>query len=188
VKTSEGDKTISFKVFRQEDLDILVSALKQDYIKYRVLTSPDGTMNKITYKVTADEAKVAMKSNVKVLLYDLSTSYNTRNLSCEGKCTIVADGKTYTDQTPIVETHDGFLYLTIEDSIYGPDKITVTPGKKDGLITFTKYNRTSYAKNPWNTFRGSIIFAKDKIKNMKTSTYDEKFVVINDLPFNDYMK
>ena len=113
VITSAGDhgqaqsgKIISLRLFRQEDLDILVSALKLDYIKYRALASPDGTMNKITHKVTIDEAKTYMKSNEKVLLYDLSANYELRNLSCEGKCTIIADGKTYKHQTPIVESHD----------------------------------------------------------------------------------
>ena len=66
--------------------------------------------------------------------------------------------------------------------------MTITAGKKDGLITFTNYKRTSYASNPRNTFRGSITFVKDKIKNMKSGQYDEKYVAINELPFNDYMK
>jgi len=188
VITSEGEKIISFKVFRQEDLDVLLSALKLDYVKYRIMTSPDGTMNKITHKITMDEAKTYMQSNVKVLLYDLSADYNIWNLSCENKCIINADGKIYTYQAPVIESHNGFLYLTIEDNLYGPKKMTITAGKKNGLITFTNYNRTSYAKNPWNTFRGSVNFVKDKIKNMKSGQYDEKYVVINELPFNDYLK
>jgi|GEM_PF-717587 len=187
IVTSEGEKIISFKIFRQEDLDVLLSVLKQDYVKYRIMTSPDGTMNKITHKVTMDEAKTYMQGKVKVLLYDLS-NYDTRNLSCEGKCVINADGKTYKDQTPIIESHNGFLYLTIEDSIYGPEKMTVTPGKSGGLITFTNYKRASYAKNPRNMFRGSITFAKDKIKNLKSGNYELRYTVVNELPFNDYLK
>lgn len=187
VITASWTKIISFKVFRQEDLDVLLSALKLDYVKYRIMTSPDGTMNKITHKVTLDEAKTYMQSNVKVLLYDLS-NYETRSLSCEGKCIITADGKTYTDQTPIIESHDGFLYLTIEENIYGPKEMTVRAGKSGGLITFSNYKRTSYASNPRNTFRGSITFTKDKIKNLKSGNYDLKYVVINELPFNDYLR
>jgi 6-phosphogluconolactonase (cycloisomerase 2 family) len=152
------------------------------------MASPDGTINKITHKVALDEAKTYMQSNMKVLLYDLTANYEIWNLSCEGKCIINVDGKIYTYQTPIVESHNGFLYLTIEENIYGPEKMTITAGRKDGLITFSNYNRASYAKNPWNSFRGSIIFTQDKIKNMKSGNYDTKYVVINELPFNDYMK
>lgn len=60
--------------------------------------------------------------------------------------------------------------------------------KSGGLVTFKNYDRASYAKVPRNTFRGSIVFQKDKIKNLNTSKYDTQFVVVNDVKFSDYMK
>jgi len=168
VITEDGEKTISLKLFRQEDLDIVINSLKDNYIKYRIMASPDGTTNKITHKVTLDEAKNYMKSNIKVLLYDLTANNETRTLSCEGKCILNVDGKTYTHASPIIEAHNGFLYMTLDENLYSPKKITVIAGQKDGLITFSNYNRTSYASNPWNTFRGKITFSKDQVKNLKT--------------------
>lgn len=87
-------------------------------------------------------------------------------LSCEGDCKIETDQKTYTYANPTIESHNGILYLTMGEDLYTPSSIKVTALKSGGLITFVNYDRTSYAKNPWNTFRGSLLFQKDKIKNM----------------------
>jgi hypothetical protein len=47
------------------------------------------------------------------LLYELSTTLPRYEVSCDGGCSIQADDKTYTDVKPIIETSNGFVYLTL---------------------------------------------------------------------------
>lgn len=60
--------------------------------------------------------------------------------------------------------------------------------KINSLVIVTNYKRTSAAKIPRNTFRGSLLFTKDSLKNLTTKQYQNQYVVINTLLFNDYLK
>jgi hypothetical protein len=56
------------------------------------------------------------------------------------------------------------------------------------LVKVTSYDRKSYGGAPWNVFRGSLIFKQNPIKNLASGSIDNRFVIINRLPFADYMK
>lgn len=57
IKAGGKTKRISFKIFWQDDMKTSTDAVKQEYVKYRVMTSPDGSMSKITHQVTLAEAR-----------------------------------------------------------------------------------------------------------------------------------
>lgn len=163
-------KRISFFVVWQEDLSGIISSLKQDYTTYRLLSTTDGSMNKISHQITLDEAKKYVAGNEKVLLYDLSVNYDRRELNCgdSSACKVVGDGKVYTITDPVIESHDGFLYVTVGENVLSPAIVSVSAAN-GGMVKVTNYERTSYAKNPRNTFRGSLTFQKDKIKSSSAS-------------------
>lgn len=110
----------------QDDANALISSLKENYVKYRMMASPDGTMSKISHQIQLDEAKQYMAENIKVLLYELTKNYDRREFTCEGKCKIETDKKSYIIKDPVIESHDGFLYLTIGEDIITSSKMTVS--------------------------------------------------------------
>jgi peptidoglycan hydrolase-like amidase len=120
-------------------------------------------------------------------LYDLSTKFTSRNVSCDGECKVTAEGKDYFVEYAKIENRSGSLYLILSDQTISTTKIQIT-SNLSGLVTVTNYARESYAKIPRNTFRGSLIFEKQVMKSLATSQFIEQYVVINNLPFTDYLK
>jgi hypothetical protein len=57
------------------------------------------------------------------------------------------------------------------------------------LVTVSSYARKSYGGTPWNTFRGSLVFKNNPVKNLASGgKIENRFIIINRLLFNDYMK
>lgn len=42
-------------------------------------------------------------------------NYPRYEISCDGGCNIIADDKSYVSAAPIVEVHEGFIYLSLPD-------------------------------------------------------------------------
>jgi hypothetical protein len=56
------------------------------------------------------------------------------------------------------------------------------------LVRVNNYTRKSYGGTPWNSFRGSLIWKKENIKNLTAGKYVDQAVVINRTSFDNYMK
>jgi len=187
--TSSGTKTFSMNLIRQEDFASIANQLKQDYMTTRWITASSQSINKITSKITVSDIKTLMQWPLNILLYELSTSFPRYEISCDGWCSIQADDKTYTDTKPIVETSNGFVYLTLP-TFENPLEIKLLEisSLSGGLVHVNNYTRKSYGGTPWNTFRGSLIWKKDTIKNLAAGKILYQAVVINKTSFNNYMK
>jgi hypothetical protein len=130
-----------------------------------------------------------IQTPLNILLYELSTSYSRYEISCDGGCLIQADDETYTDAKPVVETSNGFVYLTLpnfENSL--ETKFLEISSLSGGLVRATNYMRKSYGGTAWNSFRGSLIRKKDTMKNLAAGKFVEQAVVINRTSFDNYMK
>ena len=129
------------------------------------------------------------KTPLNILLYELSTTYPRFEISCDGGCIIQADDKIYTGTNPVVETSNGFVYLTLLDF---ENSLAVTnleiSSANGGLVRVDNYTRKSSAGIPWNVFRGSLIWKKDTIKNLASGIFTDQAVVINKTSFDNYMK
>jgi peptidoglycan hydrolase-like amidase len=56
------------------------------------------------------------------------------------------------------------------------------------LVRVNNYLRKSYAGVGWNTFRWSLIWTKDTIKDLTSGTFVEQSIVSNKVSFDNYMK
>ncbi|MBU0625952.1 hypothetical protein KKH82_00500 [Patescibacteria group bacterium] len=184
--TADGKtQTISFRLLRQSDIDKILGVFKDNYIRYDSVTT-NTTTKKITYQKNLTEVKKNLAGDINVLLYELSTDLSRREMSCDGKCKIEADGKVSTVDRFIVESGNGYLYLTIGENMTRPKTIKIS-STNGGVVKFDNYKRNSYAKVPWNIFRGTITFQKEQVKDLNSGKYKEQYAVINTLPFNDYL-
>lgn len=189
IKTTDWEKKISVLILRQQDLESVVTGLRDKYFKQKNIKKASSSMSKIAAKVTLQEAKKILEWNISVLLYDVSKNYDRREITCQNKCNLNIDGKLYVDDNFWIESHDGFLYVTLtslENSL-SPSKIELSSVTSGWLVTIKNYPRRSFAGIARNTFYGKLIFAIDKIKNASSWKFEEKIVVVNNLPLRKYL-
>lgn len=185
-KTTSQKLTYEYFESQQSKLSPVIRQLKNDYISKNNFTSATELQSKIIWKINANQAKVFMKKNIKVLLYELTQDYDEYKISCDWWCTFKFDNNTINRNSwEISQWIWGTLALTINNNTYTTQKITVS--SKNNIITIENYARKSYAWIPRNTFHGDLIFQKDYMKDKKWNQ-SYKNVVINDLPFTEYMK
>ena len=87
----------------QPAFDNVVTSLKAPYTKAHNIQSATSSSEKISSKISLSEAKSLMSGNIDVLLYELSTKFTKRNISCAGKCVFSVDGKSYLATTGSIE-------------------------------------------------------------------------------------
>lgn len=162
-----------------------IKKFKNEYKTNNNIETAKKTEDKILWKISINQAKSYMKKNIKVLLYDLSQNYNEYKISCDWWCTFKFDTNTINwNIWEIAEWIWDTFSITINGSTYTTKKIIVS--SKINIITVENYNRKSYAWIPRNTFHGNLIFQKDYLNDKKwNQSYN--YVVINELPFNEYM-
>lgn len=187
--TASGTKMFSMNLIRQPDFASIAQQLKKDYMSKRTISASSSSINKILSKIPLSEVKTLIQTPLSILLYELSVNYPRYEVSCDGGCSISADGVVYTDPNPIVETSNGFVYLTLptfENAL--AVKTLEIASVSGGLVRINNYARKSYAGVLWNSFRWSLIWKKDTLKNLSLWKFVDQAVVINKTTFDNYMK
>ncbi|MEI7919513.1 MAG: hypothetical protein WCH65_04895 [bacterium] len=141
-------------LIRQQDFLGIAQQLKKDYMSIRNIKASSTHITKIVSKISLPEVKTLIQTPLSILLYELSVNYPRYEVSCDGGCTIVADTKTYTDTNPIVETSNGFVYLTLPpfENALAVKNLEIS-SISGGLVRIDNYARKSYAGILWNSFR-----------------------------------
>lgn len=184
-KTSQK-LTYEYLESQQTKITPAVRQIKNNYISKNNIKSTTNFTGKIVWKININEAKLLLQKNIKALLYELTQDYNDYKISCEWWCVFKFDSNTINSNFwEISQWIWNSLSITINDNTYTTQKITVS--SKNNIITIENYNRKSYAWIPRNTFHWDLIFQKDYMMDKKWNQ-SYKYVVINDLPFSDYMK
>ncbi len=141
-------------LIRQDDFAGIAHTLKQEYTSRKSITPSSQSITKITSKITISDIKTLVQTPLTILLYELSTNYPRYEISCDGGCSIQADDKTYTGSNPVVETNDGFVYLTLP-SFENPLEVKLLDisSSNGGLVRVDNYARKSYGGVARNNFR-----------------------------------
>ncbi len=184
--TSTTKLTYEYFESKQSKIAPIVRQLRSDYVSKNDITSATNYSDKIVWKISLTQAKSLMKQDIKVLLYELTQDYNEYKISCEWWCTFFFDWNSVSSNSGEITiwVWDTFV-LYINDETYTTQKITIT--SKNNIITINNYTRKSYAWIPRNTFHWSLIFQKDYMKDKKWNQ-SYKNIVVNKLPFGEYMK
>lgn len=187
--TSSWTKMFSMNLIWQEDFARIADQLKQEYMTRKWISPSSQSISKITSKVTLSDIQNLLQTPLSILLYELSTSYPRYEVSCDGWCSIQADDITYTGAAPVVEASNWFVYLTLpqfENAL--PVSLLEISSLDGGLLHVNNYTRKSYGGTPWNSFRGSLIWKKETIKNLSVGQFVDQTIVINKTSFAHYMK
>lgn len=150
------------------------------------LTKTSNLFSKITKKYTINDVKSLMNQNISVLLYELTKDYDSFQIVCDVNCIFNIDGVNYT------RTWATLTFLTNKIRVdwklsLSANTISVKSSMANGVVKVSNYNRKSYAWVPWNSFKWSLSFEKWTYP-LKNGEQKSDFVVVNTLPFSEYMK
>ncbi len=187
-KNSQKQRTrLTYNYFEsmQNKIAPAVRSIKNQYLnKKNISVWNKKPIQKLQWDINKTQAQIYLQQDISVLLYELTQEYNRYDVSCDEWCIFLFDQNRVESNEWYLEVSSD-IYLTIWDKQYTTERLVVYP--KNGIIKINNYQRESYTGIPRNTFRWKLIFKKDFIKDLDW-VENNKFVVINKLPFFEYMK
>ena len=141
---------------------------------------------KITKKYTITDVKSLVNQNISVLLYELTKDYDSFQIVCDVNCIFNIDGIDY------IRNWATLTFLTNKIRVdwklsMSANSVSVKSSLTNWIVKVSNYNRKSYAWVPWNIFRWSLRFEKWTYP-LKNGEQKSDFIVVNTLPFSEYMK
>lgn len=150
------------------------------------LKSATSQISKIQKKYSIYDVKNLINQNISVLLYELSTEYDSFQIVCDMKCIFNIDGVDYSRNWATLTFLSNKIQVN-SDRVLSANKVSVKSSVNGWSVKVSNYNRKSYIWIPWNSFKWSLIFEKWTYP-LKNGEQKSDFIVINTLPFWDYMK
>jgi hypothetical protein len=171
-----------------------LNEIKRDYVSKNNISYATNPIQKINWKIDIQKARNYLNQNINVLLYELTQKYDRFEIACNDWCVISYDFnfnwewsweviRKYSDSATVIFWED--LELQIDWETISPNSISIE--SNNNIVTVQNYDRKSYAWIPRNTFHGALLFKKDYMKDEKWNQM-HKYVVINSLWFDEYMK
>ena len=183
--TVVGDLSLLKK--RVPNFDVYVAKIKDSYSTANKIVPSAAKTTKIFNQISLKESQKLMAWDIKVLLYELSSQYNQRSVSCDNQCIFTAGNKTLMASSWSIVKQKTMFDIWISDKKLSVTKINVRDSK-GGLVHIDNYSRLSYAKIPWNTFSGSLTFGQESVKNLSTGKYAKQTAIVNTLSFMHYLR
>ena len=150
------------------------------------LTKTSSQFSKITKKYSISDVKNLINQNISVLLYELTKDYDSFQIMCDVNCIFNIDWIDYTWTWATLTFLTNKIQINSDRSL-SANKVSVKSAITNGVVKVSNYNRKSYAWIPWNTFKWGLNFEKWTYP-LKNGEQKSDFVVINALPFSEYMK
>ena len=171
----------------KEDPKVLEKALEEvrDRYKWDLKKATRESM-KISKKYTINDVKNLVNQDISVLLYELSTRFDSFEIECESNCIFTIDWVNYYRSWATLTFLTDKINISSKYDLYA-NSISVKSFTPWWIVTVSNYKRKSYAWIPWNSFKWSLTFEKWNypLKNWKQEYW---FIVINTLPFSEYMR
>ena len=150
------------------------------------ITKTTTNMSKIQKKYNIDDVKELLNKDISVLLYELTTKYDSFNIKCDWYCIFNIDWINYNWSWATLTLLSNKVYIRFDRELYA-SKVTIKSSDSNWTIEISNYSRKSYVWIPWNVFRWELSFEKWTYP-LKNGEQKSDFIVINTLPFSEYMK
>ena len=143
-------------------------------------------MTKIVKRYTIDDVRNMVNQNISVLLYELTTKYDSFEIVCDNKCVFNIDGINYNWSGATLTFLSNKIQVN-SDLLLSANKVLVKSATSGWIVRISNYSRKSYAWIPWNAFKWELIFEKWVYPTLNGEQKSD-FIVVNTLPFSEYMK
>ena len=165
----------------------LINAANRKRNEYKwTLSYSSNPISKITKRLNINDVSQLIKNDISVLLYQLTTEYDNFEIKCDGKCIFNIDGESYERKWADLTFLNDKIYVDWDQKIIA-DRVNVKSTSNGGKVEVSNYDRKSYAWIPWNVFKWELIFKKWTYP-LLDGTQIYNFIVVNKLPFSEYMK
>ncbi len=169
----------------QQDLDALLSHRKDVYSSTYWESWTKLQTNKITQEVAIWDIDDHVKSDVKVLLYELTTTFPEIQYICEQECVIRTDNETFINASMIkVISYLDRMEIEVDWESVSSQYLLI---ENNWIITVSNYWRASATWVSWNMFRGDIVMQNERMRHLQKWWIDAR-TVVNHVPFYDYLK
>ena len=150
------------------------------------LTKASNQISKITKRYTINDVKNIINQNISVLLYELTTNYNSFEIMCDMSCIFNIDGINYNRTWATLTLLTNKIQINSDRSL-SANKVSVKSSMSNWTVKISNYNRKSYVWVLRNSFKWELKFEKwtYPLKNWEQKS---GFIVVNTLPFSEYMK
>ena len=177
----------SILALQKADSDIFIKAAQWVRNRYNwSIIKSTSSQSKIKKEYTIDEVKWLLNKNISVLLYELTHKYDSFQIRCDWKCIFNIDWMNY-NWSGATLTFLSNRIIVNSDCNISANKVKVKSSSSWGVVEIYNYTRKSYVWIPWNKFKGELSFGKG-IYPLKNGEQKADFIVVNTLPFSEYMK
>ena len=149
------------------------------------LPNASNLMQKITKKYSINEINNLLNKDISVLLYELTTKYDSFEIRCDSRCVFDIDDMKYIWSWATLTFLSNKIQVASDRNL-SANKVSVV-SSNGGIVEIVNYKRKSYVWIPWNTFKWKLSFEK-WLYPLKNWEQKSDFIVINTLPFSDYMR
>ena len=159
--------------------------IAKDNYKWNI-TKASKQMSKITKRYTINDVKSLVNQEISVLLYELTTKYDSFEITCDSSCLFTIDWVNYNRTWATLTFLSNKIQINSDFSL-SANRVTVKSTIDGWTVKVSNYNRKSYAWIPRNSFKWNLIFEKWEYPLLNGEKVSD-FIVINTLPFSEYMK
>ena len=174
------------KLYEKNPKTLLKAAQRQRSLYTWSLSYSSNPITKISKKISIDEISNLIHNDISVLLYQLTTEYKSFEIKCDSKCIFDIDGEIYERKWADLTFLNDKIYVDWDQKIIA-DRVNVKSTLNGGKVEISNYDRKSYAWIPRNVFKWELVFKKWTYP-LLDGTQIYNFIVINKLPFSEYMK
>ena len=178
-------KRLSDLIWKDSQVLQKAAQISRNNYKWK-LSKATKQMSKITKKYTVDDVKYLINQQISVLLYELTTKYDSFEIKCDSRCIFTIDGIDYSWTWASLTFLSNRIQVNSDYNL-SVNEVFVRSANKDWTVEVSNYNRKSYAWIPWNKFKGSLYFEKWVYPALNGEQKSD-FIVVNTLPFSEYMK
>ena len=172
---------------QEVDPDIFVKAAQSVRNRYNWnIAIATTSISKIQKKYTVDDIKWLLNKDISVLLYELTTKYDSFQIKCNWNCIFNIDWMNYGWSWASLTFLSNKIIVNSDRNLFA-NKVTVKSSISWWTVEISNYTRKSYVWIPWNKFKGELLFEK-WIYPLKNWEQKSDFIVVNNLPFSEYMK
>ncbi len=168
----------------QEDLDQLLQH-REDIHRQSYPLALQSRVQKITKPVPYENLQDHLSQDVSVMLYELSTGFSERDLSCLQWCTVRLDEETIVnvEQLDVLAFPDR-LEVSVGAQVYETSEIQII---NNGIVRINNYGRVWPTGQWFNEFRGDLRIQQESLRHLQQG-WKQWRTVVNHVNFDDYIR
>ena len=171
----------------EKDPSIFTKAAKKVQDNYKwTLHKATNSITKISKKYSKSDINTLINQDISVLLYELTTQYDSFEIKCDMSCIFNIDGVNYNRTWADITFLSNQIKINSKHSLTA-NSISVKSSLSNWSVKINNYNRKSYAGIPRNIFKWTLNFEKWSYPLLNWEQKSD-FIVTNTLPFKEYMK